>query len=502
MRDNLVSGNTGSGIELSTNGLQAAGADGPSGNVIAGNRVGTDKDGEAALGNGGVGVNVQDPEGGHVLARQHDRRVHGADAGRRLHRRLQPDLWQRQRRDHSPATPPRTADPRQPHRHRRGGHGRPRQHPGRDRAGRRRRAHDRLARGRQPDPRQRRRHPHQRAADGRHHPVEPDRGRSAPAAISATAAMAIDIQVAGANGNLIGGTGAGEGNTIAENLDEGVTLQDDATDNAILGNSIHSNGDRDRRSTNGHGHLQRSGRRGRRRERPPELPRAARRRSPAARRRRSRACSTRRPTPASGSRLFADAGDPQHFGEGETSSAASRSRPTRRAAPFAETVVGTSARRRGDQRHGDRAGRRRRPALDLRVRAELSRGLRQPCRPPATTRPHRHRRPTTVVCGFGGDDVFTPDGATTSSSAAPGPTRSTTRRAPAGSRPISRPGLIDARRRDRAGRRGRGRDRHRLRRRDPRRRRANFVFDAAPASTRSRAATATTCSRAPTAATR
>ena len=43
--------------------------------------------------------------------------------------------------------------------------------------------------------------------------------------------------------NRIGGTGAGEGNVIAENSDEGVTIADDTDDISVLGNSVHSNGD-------------------------------------------------------------------------------------------------------------------------------------------------------------------------------------------------------------------------------------------------------------------
>ncbi|HZD16667.1 MAG TPA: calcium-binding protein, partial [Actinomycetota bacterium] len=52
---------------------------------------------------------------------------------------------------------------------------------------------------------------------------------------------------AGADGNRIGGTASGAGNTIAFNNGEGVQIStgvgDDAVDNAILGNSIHDNDD-------------------------------------------------------------------------------------------------------------------------------------------------------------------------------------------------------------------------------------------------------------------
>jgi hypothetical protein len=48
----------------------------------------------------------------------------------------------------------------------------------------------------------------------------------------------------GAQDNTIGGTGAGEGNLIAYNVDDGVWVYGtDATGNTIRGNSIHSNGD-------------------------------------------------------------------------------------------------------------------------------------------------------------------------------------------------------------------------------------------------------------------
>ncbi len=67
VRNNLISGNTGDGIELGTNGSQSVGADGPSDNVIAGNLIGTDKDGEADLGQSGPGILLQDIEGGHPL---------------------------------------------------------------------------------------------------------------------------------------------------------------------------------------------------------------------------------------------------------------------------------------------------------------------------------------------------------------------------------------------------------------------------------------------------
>jgi CSLREA domain-containing protein len=56
--DNLISGNGGDGIELRINVVQPVGAPGPSQNTIAGNSIGTDIDGEAALANGAVGISI------------------------------------------------------------------------------------------------------------------------------------------------------------------------------------------------------------------------------------------------------------------------------------------------------------------------------------------------------------------------------------------------------------------------------------------------------------
>jgi len=56
----------------------------------------------------------------------------------------------------------------------------------------------------------------------------------------------------GAQNNTIGGTGAGEGNLIAYNEDDGVWVYGtDATGNTIRGNSIHSNGDMGIENING-----------------------------------------------------------------------------------------------------------------------------------------------------------------------------------------------------------------------------------------------------------
>ncbi len=50
------------------------------------------------------------------------------------------------------------------------------------------------------------------------------------------------VSIASAYGNAIGGAGAGEGNTIAYNTGAGVQIWTGATSNAVLSNSIHSNG--------------------------------------------------------------------------------------------------------------------------------------------------------------------------------------------------------------------------------------------------------------------
>ena len=62
IRSNLVSGNDAKGIQLVDSGFLPAGADGPSGNEIAGNKIGTDKDGTTALGNvqQGIGIHGSD----------------------------------------------------------------------------------------------------------------------------------------------------------------------------------------------------------------------------------------------------------------------------------------------------------------------------------------------------------------------------------------------------------------------------------------------------------
>ncbi len=59
--------------------------------------------------------------------------------------------------------------------------------------------------------------------------------------IAALANQDDGIVVAGDN-NTIGGTGAGQGNVIGFNTDDGVHVEASGTGNAILGNSIHSNG--------------------------------------------------------------------------------------------------------------------------------------------------------------------------------------------------------------------------------------------------------------------
>src|SRR5215211_4246357 len=58
IRSNLISGNDMMGIELIHSGSQPVGADGPTGNEIAANKIGTDKDGTTAIGNVQQGVGV------------------------------------------------------------------------------------------------------------------------------------------------------------------------------------------------------------------------------------------------------------------------------------------------------------------------------------------------------------------------------------------------------------------------------------------------------------
>jgi CSLREA domain-containing protein len=55
---NLVSGNADEGITLGINPVQPVGAPGPSQNVVSGNLIGTDDDGEAAIPNGAEGISV------------------------------------------------------------------------------------------------------------------------------------------------------------------------------------------------------------------------------------------------------------------------------------------------------------------------------------------------------------------------------------------------------------------------------------------------------------
>ena len=59
IRSNLVSGNDAKGIQLVDSGFLPIAADGPSGTEIAGNKIGTDKDGTTALGNVQQGIGIQ-----------------------------------------------------------------------------------------------------------------------------------------------------------------------------------------------------------------------------------------------------------------------------------------------------------------------------------------------------------------------------------------------------------------------------------------------------------
>jgi hypothetical protein len=58
----------------------------------------------------------------------------------------------------------------------------------------------------------------------------------------ANAANGVLFDNSGATQNLVGGTDAGEGNEIANNVLAGVAIDSGATDDAVLGNSIHDNG--------------------------------------------------------------------------------------------------------------------------------------------------------------------------------------------------------------------------------------------------------------------
>jgi CSLREA domain-containing protein len=68
IRDNLVSGNDGSGIAMNPLVNAADGSTGPSDNVIAGNLIGTDVDGEADLGNGSRGILLSSGLAEHPLS--------------------------------------------------------------------------------------------------------------------------------------------------------------------------------------------------------------------------------------------------------------------------------------------------------------------------------------------------------------------------------------------------------------------------------------------------
>ena len=213
-----------------------------------------------------------------------------------------------------------------------------------------------------------------------------------------------------ASENLIGGVGAGEGNTIAESIeDEGVTLQDDATDNAILGNSIHSNEDlgidinNDTVTLNdaadldtGVNDLQNH----------PEISVAV------AAGEQTAVVGELDSTPDSDFRVevFADAGDPQDFGEGReflgsfevTTDAAGL-------APFATTVGASAA---GDAISAT--------ATELSAggdplsTSEFGRNAEaQPCDVPGSSADDvltGNGATSDIVCGLEGDDVFTPDG--------------------------------------------------------------------------------------------
>ncbi len=212
-----------------------------------------------------------------------------------------------------------------------------------------------------------------------------------------------------ASENLIGGSGAGEGNTIAENLDEGVTLQDDATDNAILGNSIHSNGDlgidvnNDTVTFNdpadadaGVNDLQNF----------PVLDVAV------ADLQGTGVVGVLDSTPDTSFRieLFADEGDPQGFGEGETFLGGFEvTTDAVGLAPFSE-VLGPSAAGAEISATATELG----PGGEPLSTSEFGPNSEaEPCQPGATsgddvltgTGPAND-----IVCGLGGDDVFTPDG--------------------------------------------------------------------------------------------
>ena len=274
-----------------------------------------------------------------------------------------------------------------------------------------------------------------------------------------------------ASENLIGGVGVGEGNTIAESVeDEGVTLQDDATDNAILGNSIHSNdGPRDRRQQRhgdasttpadvdtGVNDLQNH----------PEISVAV------AAGEQTAVVGELDSTPDSDFRVevFADAGDPQDFGEGRdflgsfevTTDAAGL-------APFATTVGASAA---GDEISAT--------ATELSAggdplsTSEFGRNSEaQPCDVPGSSADDvltGNGATSDVVCGFEGDDVFTPDGG---DDVFVGGTETDEIDYSANAAGITadlETGVIASGPDDGDGRRRRGRDRHRLRRRDPRER--------------------------------
>ena len=65
--DNVISANNVNGIQLNPLVNAADGSPGPSDNLIAGNRIGTDDDGETALGNGGNGVTLSSGIDEHAL---------------------------------------------------------------------------------------------------------------------------------------------------------------------------------------------------------------------------------------------------------------------------------------------------------------------------------------------------------------------------------------------------------------------------------------------------
>jgi CSLREA domain-containing protein len=241
IRENLISASANVGVSLRGDGSQPAGEDGPSANVVAGNLIGTDKDGEVALGNDtgvavgavpghpaignfiggatgltaggscsgdcnlisgnvspGVGVSVADATGTQILGN-----YIGTDASGTV------DLGNQQQGVTlgggtgtvvgSPAAPNLIAA---------------------------------------------------NNSDG----VRLNGTTSANVIQANAIGLASDgdplgnngrgvlADFAGASGNLIGGTGAGEGNQIASNGVDGIGIEAGATDNALLGNSIHDNG--------------------------------------------------------------------------------------------------------------------------------------------------------------------------------------------------------------------------------------------------------------------